>query len=1364
MIYSTKAIHFKRTILFLLGLFSVFPWSNSLLASNEGEPIEISVVSQDQQNPHVVMLNDKNKWFVVWEDWRESYASVYGQFVNADGTMCGSEFRIYANTGSHQTKPRAAYSEDYQQVVVVWESSEGDETGGYVQARAIDLDDLASDSCGGFSLKRSVLDLNFYSDPEIDAKLQSRSSPKIVYNQSDRNFYVAWTEFRDKGKQFTDPWYAYTEYYGDGSFAGYTILAYSSNDYGLEYVQDASTVAGEHLYDLAGDGYVVDDRITIGRLFTSDEVIDKDYFMIEYFDGVENVDLAASPTSGEIIIVWSGVRQIVHDNEDGIIYEHRYDKRINALSFASLHTQIPTTVVSENAAPDGSTQHEDVGINAHNPSIGIDKVTGHFLVAWEQPESIETYNYTKIFAQILFAGASRYKHNFVLASEEEQGWYDFDNVNQSFPFVGYDPTNQRFFVTWTDSRNTALSDENLEVYGQYVDTEGSLRGFNYQITALPDGTPAPGNQFSSTNAYNNNTHEFLSVWKDARNYTTSHSDVYGQRFSLGQPRFMLLDEEGNIYPSLIDFGAPQPGLKISKLVRIKSIGDSSLELCEISIPEAPYTLKRVDPLLNDGDSSTCISLPPASETNFDVVFEPETTGTFPSEFSIITTNGGNKKISLVGQGQASATGNVDVTPTSLDFGNITIDTEISKFLKIQNNGTSPVSVEFNELRDPFSIASGLSEGMIINKDGDSTWAEIRFSPEYVRDYQTTLTLYVYDTDDSTLLNTVTIAITGNGVEQSTGDPVTPIINISKQNIDFGEVEVASTQSYHIKISNDGNGTATLLHFDRPVPSEVFSVEGISDGNATIPSGDSINLIVSFTPEAAISYSSMGQLLFEHEEEPIQLLFQGQGVDGLTPPNISFSTNSISFGSVRKDSSKAYNLRLTNSGGTTSEILDIGVDDPSFSVESEATSIKRGETINIVVKFLPEDTNTHEAQLRILFDHLSAPVTVSLSGTGYESTLTPASVTCEQTEIDFGNIDIGRTRYVKINCSNSGQEDATVIDISSYGDRKEVFETAPHSECKTGEIIPGGDSKSLWISFLPEANRSYEAQFEMLFDYSDNPITFNVAGRGVPEGSGEPSLQYYLYSDVLDSFMSFTGQGQLFIVELMGEDLVTDRVFTPGSPFTFETIFEQQAFSGFPGYPDRDGHYIYSISLNQQNLKKSARSQFMVMDVNYNDLFNSIFMGTYITPTNWGEGNLPELDIVLVDVQDNSQAKAVFLPIDEISSRMLEMNLAIKWEYMPTNVKYGDFYLLMTNHDTTKIYCYDIESSSFNSCSPVIPTVEGTVPTIDASNIILPFKMPEDTNGLWRIFLGLITSDGTVFYDQVAIVAGQTTGGEIIEIF
>jgi hypothetical protein len=92
-----------------------------IVAKLVGGEIQVSGATDDQQNPQVIHLDDKDVYFVVWEDWRArnavasdditklAGADIWGQFINPDGTSCGGPFAITNKLAGNQTIPHAAY-------------------------------------------------------------------------------------------------------------------------------------------------------------------------------------------------------------------------------------------------------------------------------------------------------------------------------------------------------------------------------------------------------------------------------------------------------------------------------------------------------------------------------------------------------------------------------------------------------------------------------------------------------------------------------------------------------------------------------------------------------------------------------------------------------------------------------------------------------------------------------------------------------------------------------------------------------------------------------------------------------------------------------------------------------------------------------------------------------------------------------------------------------------------------------------------------------------------------------------------------------------------------------------------------------
>ena len=129
-----------------------------------------------------------------------------------------------------------------------------------------------------------------------------------------------------------------------------------------------------------------------------------------------------------------------------------------------------------------------------NPSIAVDDVSvpRKFLVAWEDMRGGPN---TKIFGQLINSGGGLYNSNRILSFQDSAGSGTNDavitNSRQTRPTVSYDAVNQRYFVMWQDERNSSTSSANIDLYGQYVNLDGSLSGANYPISSNPSNQLAP---------------------------------------------------------------------------------------------------------------------------------------------------------------------------------------------------------------------------------------------------------------------------------------------------------------------------------------------------------------------------------------------------------------------------------------------------------------------------------------------------------------------------------------------------------------------------------------------------------------------------------------------------------------------------------------------------------------------------------------------------------------------------------------------------------------------------------------------------------------------------------------------------------
>ncbi|HEY6871494.1 MAG TPA: CFI-box-CTERM domain-containing protein [Geobacteraceae bacterium] len=814
------------------------------IAKLEGPTLVVSNASDDQQNPYVIYLPDKNLYFSVWEDWRNrntTGADIYGQFINPDGTLCGTAFAVSTAAGN-QTAPTAAYRQvngnpAAGKIVVAWQDDRGDTSGGYVYfttvtsipaggscsavaptvgaetrvgfnstktyqdtvvhvassfiatadgtaynfggslgannilpgtvkitngaGNTVAADDalgkLIGSATGTVSYQTGAISFSFsaLTPPaagtsffasydhiaialaDMQDQLQRRYPPKIAYDTVRDRFWLAWTETRTATPDaslgnnsvsvlcFDTAPFAFT--FPDSNYGGYVMLDGNS----LAQLTNANGFAGADIIrtlDSLGNPTLKN------RLLSRSTSATSDTFTFEYFDSLNNINVAADTNNPTTLFAWEGNRQ-----------KFTLSCNISSGNITATGSSAPLddnvvhiyglfdTSLTQKSTPSLRFDGGNTAGPSNYPVLAFDPTSQRFLAAWED---LRNGSNTKIYGQLVYTGGGLYGGNTLISFQDSTGTGQQDtnvaNSKQTRPFIAYDSVNQRYFVAWQDGRNGTFSLENLDIYGQYVDTEGSLRGSNYAIST------ASSNQLNPVLAYNSATDatgkQFLALWKDARNLAVTGSDIYGQRFSLGQPQMTLLTATTppqQLSPPLLNFGS----IPVNQLARtsfvIRNTGDTTLSIdCVSPTPNAPFSFENLPTELGSCNDGQVLNLVPSSETTLTVKFLPTSGGTFTGSFTL-NSDAGNATVSLQGIGvppSMQITEGDGVNDGTLNYG--TLQTGLSKDLTLTINNNSTVTYNLTSI-------TGLSgEFTLVNPPafpislatGASTTITVRFAP------------------------------------------------------------------------------------------------------------------------------------------------------------------------------------------------------------------------------------------------------------------------------------------------------------------------------------------------------------------------------------------------------------------------------------------------------------------------------------------------------------------------------------------------------------------------------------------------------------------------------------------------------------
>jgi hypothetical protein len=703
-------------------------------------------LKDDQHNPAVIALPDKDLWLVVWEDWRNwggSGVDIYGRFIDANGACCGAEFAVCVQPGN-QTVPALAYRPTGT-VLAVWQDTRGSfDGGGYIYYRAIDVAMLSAASPGAYLLGTEVS--MGYTSIGGD-RLVSRRLPAVDYDPTRDLFWLAWVESRNAIQRISEKPFGVSPDYtnwqiGDADYIGFGMIdgAAPANNY-ADIMRNSST--------------------STPRLISRALDTDEDVLVFEYFTNINNVAIACDQFAAETLIVWEGVRGRATMTCTFAEHEEDFVVDVDAEGNETIETRplvegpssddtFTTRLELDTWEEDGDdpgqhlfylfdkhifqgsvhAQRVDASEGAaHYPSLAFEPVHRKFLVAWETQEE---NGFSKVYGQLLFSGGGPYGPNRLLSFQD----LDYDGeqdaavaaANQTRPHVVADVTDQLFFVTWQDGRNTQISQENVDIYGQFVDCEGSLWGTNYPVSI------AAGNQYDPVTSYNYGSHRFLTVWKDARNRHETNADVYGRGFNIedvqvfdfGRAATMIvIDDVGvntEITPVTVEFPTITAGTGSVRGVMIRNQSPLDLTVTDVAVAGAGFSFAGLaigDEIVAGGNRSFSLGFGPDHGGRFDGALTIRFSGIPGGAGDSEPVDAGTKPLEIVSTLHLG--GAADGAYIYHEEDSFTADGSYT--LKINSNSDAPGRLYVLLLHDPVSagtVYAVLPDGAIVPFPYDST--------------------------------------------------------------------------------------------------------------------------------------------------------------------------------------------------------------------------------------------------------------------------------------------------------------------------------------------------------------------------------------------------------------------------------------------------------------------------------------------------------------------------------------------------------------------------------------------------------------------------------------------------------------------
>lgn len=219
-------------------------------------------------------------------------------------------------------------------------------------------------------------------------------------------------------------------------------------------------------------------------------------------------------------------------------------------------------------------------------------------------------------------------------------------------------------------------------------------------------------------------------------------------------------------------------------------------------------------------------------------------------------------------------------------------------------------------------------------------------------------------------------------------PAAPSLSLSTTSFNFNTVVVGKSAKQTLHITN--SGTAPLTINSLSLKSQEFTLTGPSVPRTILPA-QSVAYSVDFAPTAAGNFSASIRITSNASASTASVSLAGAAEKVVTA--LQVTPSSISFGSLKLQSTDTKNVTLKNTGDVSLTINGVTVAGAGFGYSnlSPGYSLPPNQTVTFQVWFRPHASGAASGKVSILSASLATPATISVSGDGLGSNTTSASV-------------------------------------------------------------------------------------------------------------------------------------------------------------------------------------------------------------------------------------------------------------------------------------------------------------------------------------------------------------------------------------
>ncbi len=430
--------------------------------------------------------------------------------------------------------------------------------------------------------------------------------------------------------------------------------------------------------------------------------------------------------------------------------------------------------------------------------------------------------------------------------------------------------------------------------------------------------------------------------------------------------------------------------------------------------------------------------------------------------------------------QQQQSGTLVLGSASLEFGSVTAGTSKTLATTVSNTGAASVTISSVAISNQNFSLSGPSLPVTIAVGQNSTISLV-FIPNAAGAFSATVSVSSNASNVST-----TLSLSGTGVANGQ-------LALNPTSQSFGSVTVGSQSNQIVTLTN--NSASTVNISQASVSGTGFKLNGVTAPIA-LNASQSTTFTVTFAPQSTAPASGSVTITSDAPNPTLSMPLSGTGV---ALAALGSSPTSLAFGSVQVGNNQALAETVSNTGGSSLTLSQVGISGTGFTLSGITTpvTLTPGQSASFSVSFTPQSASSASGSLTITSNASNPTLTIPVSGTG---TAAAGQLTANPSTLALGSVVVG-TSGTASGSLNAIAANVTVTAASTNNSQFTVGGLA------LPITIPAGQSAPFTVTFSPPVAGAASATLTFTSNAQPATATETLTGTGTPAPAHTVSLSW-----------------------------------------------------------------------------------------------------------------------------------------------------------------------------------------------------------------------------------------------------------------